>query len=518
MSTNIFNTVQLNAVKSNVFDLSHDVKMSFNMGDLVPINCMEVLPGDVIKMSSAPFLRMAPMIAPVMHQVNATVHHFFVPNRILWDGWEKFITGGENPEITPAYPYITDFAVTAGSLPDYFGLPLTEGMNRVSALIFAAYQMICNEYYRDQNLIVPFEYKLRDGNNSDIASDLFKLRQRAWRHDYFTGSLPFAQKGPAVSIPIGDFTDVGIGFDNTASPTEWNNADGTAGVNGAMYGVYDAIAGHGHIRSTNSVGKVVNIDNSEQLYAKTSELDLEAATINNLRVAFRLQEWFERNARGGSRYIESILSHFGVKSSDGRLNRPEYLGGSRQPMVISEVLQTSETIDSPQGNMAGHGVSASSGKSFTYRAEEHGFCISIISILPETAYQQGIPKMFKKFDRLDHAWPVFAHLGEQEVKNYEVYYSPEDPANDGTFGYVPRYAEYRYLDSRVAGEFQTSLSFWHMGRIFSERPHLNESFVTANPTSRIFAVEDPDSHKIYSHIFNRIKVVRKLPKFGTPSF
>jgi hypothetical protein len=259
----------------------------------------------------------------------------------------------------------------------------------------------------------------------------------------------------------------------------------------------------------------INIDNSGSMVAKTSELTAEAADINSLRRAFRLQEWLERNARGGTRYIESILAHFGVRSSDARLQRPEYLGGSKGKMVISEVLSTAETT-LPVGNMAGHGISVSGGNQFQYNVEEHGWIIGLISVTPDTAYQQGLHRSLNKFDRLDYFWPTFANIGEQEVKAKELY---GDAVNGGdTFGYVPRYAEYKYLNSRVAGEMKTSLDYWHLGRIFAAEPNLNGDFIACEPSTRIFAVEDANVDNIYGHIFNNIKAIRKMPKYGTPSF
>ena len=527
MSKNSFNTVEYPSVRSNVFDMSYDLKFSLNMGDLVPINIQECLPGDKIRMGSDSLLRFAPLISPVMHKVRVTVHHFFVPNRLIWKGWQDFITGGQDPLLTPALPYIADAGVNVGDLADYLGLPISPNIDKFSALPFAAYQMIYQEYYRDQNLIPDVPFELIDGNNNGNWNNLNKLRKRAWMHDYFTASLPFAQKGPAVSIPIGTLPDVPVYLDanGNAGAIRPKGGGNFAGLvpNSVVSQNAFAITGTDATMSTRAGSNVVNesvYDPNGTLKAYTSSLVFQASTINNLRVAFKLQEWFEKNARGGSRYIENIFAHFGVKTRDYRLNRPEYLGGSIQPMVISEVLQTSESADTAQGNMAGHGISAGGGKNFNYYCEEHGYVISIMSVLPVPAYQQGIPKHFSKFDRLEFGWPTFAHLGEQEVKNRELYYASTDtPAvNNATFGYVPRYSEYRYNPSRVAGEFRTSLNFWHMGRIFASRPHLNQSFIEMDDESvnRVFAVPDSAVNKIYAHVFHRIKAVRKLPKYGTP--
>jgi hypothetical protein len=337
-------------------------------------------------------------------------------------------------------------------------------------------------------------------NNQAIGA----VKARAWQHDYFTSCLPWAQKGDAVTIPIGE---VDITYRSDVGGTVFRQLDGTAFTNQDSLGHSDA---GGQPRQGSTTGTRYNIDNSSQLVGTA-----EAADINSLRRAFRLQEWLERNARGGTRYIESILAHFGVKSSDARLQRPEYLGGSKGKMVISEVLSTAETT-LPVGNMAGHGISVSGGNEFRYNVEEHGWIIGLISVTPETAYQQGVHRSLLKLDRLDYFWPTFANIGEQEVKNAELYAVGNQVGE--TFGYVPRYAEYKFLNSRVAGEMKTSLDYWHLGRKFSAKPNLNGAFVQCDPTTRIFAVEDPSVDNIYGHIFNNIKAIRKMPKYGTPNF
>jgi hypothetical protein len=515
MAKNIFNSIQLKKPKKNFFDLTHDVKLSTNMGQLTPVLTLEVVPGDSIEIGCESIIRFAPLTAPVMHRMDVSMHYFFVPNRILWPNWEAFITNngpnGTGPNIVAPYISTSSFSASyqgptqannADKFADYMGIPPgpTVGsgtFGKVSALPFAAYQCIYNEYYRDQNLIAPIDYKLIDGDNSttfDRIRELCNIRNRAWEHDYFTASLPFAQKGAAVDIPLGAVNGDANIYNNLGSTTVLTGSAGSPTV------IDDANPG------------------LTDLWAQTDGLTVEPTTINDLRRAYRLQEWLEKNARGGTRYIESILSHFGVKSSDSRLQRPEYITGVKTPVVISEVLNTSGAEgELPQGNMAGHGISVSSGKSGRYYAEEHGYIIGIMSVMPKTAYQQGIPRTYLKLDPLDYFWPSFANIGEQEVKVNELYAYTANA--DDTFGYVPRYAEYKYMPSRVAGDFRTSLDYWHLGRIFASEPTLSQEFIECVPedTERIFAVTDPDAQKLYCHVLNKIKAVRPMPKYGTPT-
>lgn len=515
-TTPIFDTVQLAKVASNSFNLTHDVKMSFNMGELIPITTVEVLPGDKFSVQTEHLLRFQALLSPVLHKVFVYTHYFFVPNRITWANFEKFIIGANDPDI-PAAPYVSG-TMPVGSLGDYLGLPTGVSIDKASALPFAAYQKIYNDYYRDQNLeddLFPDGTALADGSNTYASKPwLYELRKRAWEKDYFTSALPWAQKGEPVNLPVGNFEDVIVEVAGDNGPAILQTPSGTPLTN-AVNITTDA----GAELEADGFGAVLNPNGS--LVAKTSELESNSIDIEDLRTAIRLQEFLERNARGGTRYTEQVYTHFNTRTGDARLNRPEYIGGGKQSVAFSEVLQTStgtETDPSPTGTMAGHGLSMGINKGFNYTATEHGYIIGIMSVMPTTAYQQGIPRHFSKFDPLDYAWPTFAHLGEQAILNRELYYDPANPTyNDNTFGYTPRYAEYKYLPNRVAGDFRSSLNFWHMGRIFADPPVLDADFIKSNPTTRVFAVEDENTDKMLAHVLNKIYVRRKLPIFGTPT-
>lgn len=502
---NIFNSIRLKRPNRNAFDLTHDVKMSIDMGKLYPVMVSEVIPGDKFKIAAECMVRFAPMIAPVMHRFDLSIHYFFVPNRIIWPNWEKWITGNEDEVVFP-FVNFTNSNSQARSLFDYMGVPNNPTIVPIpiSALPLAAYQCIYNEYYRDQNLISEINYKLTDGDNS-LNAELFTIRRRAWEHDYFTAALPFAQKGPAVDIPLGT-VELNPDWASEGSTPQFRTPTGTSE--------------DGDLQNSGSTARIQVTPNTNQnAYDPDGSLTVEPTTINDLRRAFRLQEWLEKNARAGTRYVESILAHFGVKSSDARLQRPEYITGIKSPITISEVLNTTgESSGLPQGNMAGHGIGYASGNYGSYYAEEHGYIIGIMSVMPKTAYQQGIPKHFmKKDDRFQFFWPEFANIGEQEVKLGEVYIGPGFNDVEATFGYVPRYAEYRFMNSRVAGDFKTSLNYWHMGRIFDNTPSLNQQFVECNPGKRIFAVEEEFVDSLYCHVLNKVTAIRPIPKFGTPT-
>lgn len=507
----LFNSVQQNRPRLNKFDLSHERKLTANMGVLTPIYVQDVVPGDKFRVSTEIMMRLAPMLAPVMHRMNVFVHYFFVPNRLVWNEWEDFITGGPDGTLAPVHPFVTIDDATKnyfghGSLSDHMGVPYVDPANiitnetNISTLPFRAYQTIYNEYYRDQNLQqTPVVVPLTSGEDNAAAfAILATTRKRAWEKDYFTSALPFAQRGAPVTMPIeatGTASTPYISF--SGAPPDGDTKIISVGLEDRL----GDVAGNTLVPNDWTVA-----------------IDSSSITINDLRRSVKLQEWLEKNARGGARYIEQILVHFGVLSSDARLQRPEYLGGGKQPIVISEVLSTVDYDGSkPQGNMSGHGLSVGRSNGFARRFEEHGYVIGIMSVLPRTAYQQGIPRHLQKFDKFDIFWPTFANLGEQEINYKEIYYDAGGVSTVTPFGYQSRYSEYKYMPSTVHGEFKSTLAYWHMGRIFAAEPDLNEDFVMSDPTTRIFAVEEGPEDYLWIQLFNRVDALRPMPYFGTPT-
>lgn len=561
--SSIFSSILVKKPRRSVFNLSYENKLSLDMGYLVPIYKEHVVPGDKFRVNSEVFLRFAPMLAPVMHRINCYVHYFFVPYRLLWNEWETFITGGEDGLASPLFPrsYLTSLGALPtgnGSLMDYLGYNFVGALdnmptnNEYSLLPFRAYQFIYNEYYRDQNLTPAVEFSVSSGdsntttqflegttysNVSDAMTALFTLRKRAWEKDYFTSALPFVQRGVASQLPIElnvgnlKITPTGtiyttdtvidnaslIGGGTPPGDDIYVRTDGTISTGGSAMALGNKSQSntgnttvHRHDIYNPSLRNNVRIEETEQ------GLSITAPTINELRLAEHIQRWLEKNARGGARYIEQILSHFGVRVPDYRLDRPEYLGGGKSPVQISEVLQTSSTDStSPQGNMSGHAYAVGSKNKFKYNFDEFGIVLGIMSILPRTSYQQGISRHETKFDKFDYYFPEFAHLGEQAILNQELYNNMYGSDLGDTFGYQERYAEYKYRSGEVHGDFKSSLDFWHLGRKFGSEPLLNTSFVESNPSDRIFTVAE--GQHLWAQIYNNVTAVRPMPKHAIPS-
>lgn len=538
-----FSSVELRKPKRSKFDLSHEKRLSMRMGKLVPVFVTETMPDDSFRVNTEVMLRLAPLLAPIMHRVNVFVHFFFVPNRLLWSDWEPFITGGRlGAEVTtpPVPPYmeidkIGDRALSwldEGSLSDYLGIPpLTDAVasggtwdgRALDALPYAAYKKICDDYYRDRNFVADDTVLPLSSGSIPVAAvidALCGIRTRKWQHDYFTSALPWTQRGDEVLMPLSGTGDV-----TYLSQSLVKRTDGTLSPQSDTQLGLDAATGNGLLRvektSVTDAGLAGRIENIDEVNLTTSDI-----SINDLRRAVRLQEWLERNALAGSRYNESIMAHFGRKTSDARLQRAEYLGGGKVAVKISEVVTTAFSEDEganvvPAGNMAGHGLTFGNTNRIKYNCEEHGFIMGIMSVMPTSGYMQGIPRMFLQRNTfLDYPWPSFAHLGEQEVYKSEVFANPTSVPADRTlqpvFGYQSRYADWKYISSSSHGAFRSSLDFWHLTRKFADLPSLSDEFVTFEDTlqDRIFAVSDVDTLWVY--LYNDVSAVRSLPYFGTP--
>lgn len=474
-------------MKRGKFSLSNYKLFSCDMGELVPAGVIEVLPGDSIQMSTSVLARVQPLLAPVMHPVHVRIHHWFVPFRLLWDNWEKFITGGPDGMDASVYPTRPATNNAVGSLADYLGYPTGVASVTGSALPFRAYAMIWNEFYRDQDLQTALTISKADGTDSTTST---ALQNCCWEKDYFTSARPWEQKGPTVSLPLGTTAPVkGIGFNGTFS-------DNGAGLTmRESTPLPNRVYAHG--QSTNGANLIyVEQDVAGGASAKPLVYaDLSTATaasVNSLRQAFALQRFEEARARYGSRYTE-YLRALGVRSSDARLQRPEYLGGGKQTLQFSEVLQTAvpNAGSTVVGQMRGHGIAAMRSNRFRRFFEEHGFVMTLISAKPRTMYVQGLPRMYDRLTKTDFWQKELQFIGQQTIKNREVYAAHATPS--GTFGYQDRYDEYRRQESTVAGDFRTStLDFWHMARTFTSDPALNATFVNCVPTERVFPVPAED--------------------------
>lgn len=503
--SNIFNKTGGAKTNRSAFNLSYEKKFTCDMGQLIPVMCDEVVPGDIFNISNDIVLRMNPLIAPVLHEVNVFIHSFFVPYRLLWDEWEDFITGGVDGDLAPSLPYWRPQPDEnqLNSLWDYLGFPVAvDPGNTSSPLDFPrrAYNFIYNNYYRDENLIDEV-----DLDNTDIL-------KRAWEKDYFTSALPWQQRGVAPALPISGTTSAVWASDLTLN---WPDVEDDGTSNGMFINVPGNAPFNANTKNALEQGFIYESDINNNTVNLGSAITFSVA---DLRLAFQIQKWLERNARAGARYTEFLRSHFGVSPRDERLDRPEYIGGSRSPIIVSEVLQTSATDETtPQGNLAGHGIGVDSKFIGKYRVTEFGLIMNLMSIMPKPAYSQGIDRQWLRRTKYDYYFPEFANLSEQAITNAELYCKNiQDGTNEGIFGYQGRYDEMRVKRNMVCGELrsQGNLNYWTMSREFADTPVLNQSFIECDPTKRIFAVESEPSCIVA--IGNNIRAIRPLPIMSNP--
>lgn len=486
-------------MKRSKFSLSNYKLATFDMGQLVPVGLTEVLPGDSIQQATSALIRCSPLLAPVMHPVKMRIHHWFVPNRILWDNWEDFITGGPDGMNASVFPTITINNPAEKTLADYMGIAPGTYSSTFSALPFRAYAMIFNEWYRDQDLVTEVGLSKADGNDTTTNTSLL---YSAWEKDYFTTARPWEHKGPAVTLPLGTEAPILRRSNAIAAKVYAEGTNSPGGLENLRSDAAGVLEG-----ATSSTQ--FSIDPQGGLYASLS--GATAANVNDLRLAMALQRYQEARARYGSRYTE-YLRYLGVRSSDARLQRPEYLGGGKQTIQFSEVLQTGvDSTDEGVGDMYGHGIGAMRSNRYRRFFEEHGFIVSLVSVLPKTMYAQGMPRHWNRRTKEDFWQKELQHIGQQEILNKEVYAMHASP-ND-TFGFNDRYDEYRRAESTIAGEFRSTLNYWHMARIFGSAPTLNGDFVKANPTDRIFA--STTTSELYGMFNHSIQARRLLAPLGT---
>ena len=525
----LFSQVPTAQIPRSKFNRSHGLKTTFDSGYLVPIFVDEVLPGDTFTMDCTLFSRVSTLISPIMDNLYLDTFWFFVPERLLFEHFENMCGQQDNPTDSTDYLFPTVKSPTGGfavgSIADYFGLPTGVANLEVRAEPFRAYNLIYNEWFRDENLQNSVPFTKADSDNYSN----YTLLRRGKRHDYFTSALPWPQKGPGVELPFGGNAAV-ISNGNTPTFTSFFASDRLAYTSVDVplgVSVGDSIstslgAGFAHAKPTvySPTGSTQNSIFGSETGLKVDLSSATSITINQFREAFQIQRWYERAARGGTRYTEIIRSFFGVVSPDARLQRPEYLGGSSNRIDVNVIPQTSGTTDvSPQANLSAFAVGTNGrGNGFSKSFTEHGWIIGLVNVRADLTYQQGVNRMWTRSTKFDMYWPTFAFLGEQAVLNKEIY-AQGTAEDDGVFGYQERYAEYRYAPSQITGKFRStyaqSLDSWHLAQKFENLPKLNPEFIVDNPpVDRVVAV--PSEPQFLLDAWFNLNCVRPMPVYGVP--